>query len=87
MVVEVELRSTDSLQTVLFSGFYSFADSTSSTLAGFTYDPVTTLFYCPLGMYVSKDMDLWVRSVINGEIREALLIANFDDLIEEYENQ
>lgn len=87
MVVTVELHASDSSHAVLFSGTYSFADPQASTLPGFTYDPLTTVFYAALGSYPSKDMEMWVRSTVDGVMREELLIVYFDLIIQEYENQ
>jgi len=78
MTIEVELHATDSLQTVLFTGVHDFTNASTSTLTGFTYNPLTNTFFAPLGTFPTKDMEMWVRSRILGTVREELLIIYFD---------
>ena len=77
MLVEVEVRSADSLQTTLYQGNHNMSTG-NSTLAGFTYDAVQQKFTIQLGVFPSKAMEIWLRALIDGVIKEELLLVEFD---------
>lgn len=77
MVVDVEVRSADSLHTLLYHGNHNMSTGVS-TFADFIYDPVQYKFTIQLGNFPSKQMEIWLRALIDGVIREELLLVEFD---------
>jgi hypothetical protein len=77
MFVEVEVRSADSLNTILYQGNHNMSNGTS-TFTGFNYDAVQQKFTVQLGVFPSKAIEIWLRALIDGVIKEELLLVEFD---------
>lgn len=78
MVVTIKLTTGFPLHTVLYEGVQDFTDSTATTFNNFIYNPATEEFSVDLGIFPSLDMWLWIRSTINGVMREEILVTQFD---------
>ena len=76
MVMEIELRANDSLNTVVYSASKDFSTGGVSTLTNFTYDATSEVFSLDIGTYSSLDYTVHVISKINGVLQEELLIHN-----------
>jgi len=77
MSILVELRSTDSLETVLFSGTKDFLNVSNTTLTNFTYDANLGTFSIDLVDLPTNQLFIFIRSSIVGEIKEEILIPAF----------
>ena len=77
MVLEVELRTSDSLNTVVYSAYKDFGVGGQNTLTNFTFDPLTEAFTLDIGTYTSSDYTVHIISKENGVLKEELLIESF----------
>ena len=77
MVMEVELRTNDSLNTLVYSGYKDFGAGGQNTLTNFTFDPLTEEFTLDIGTYNSLDYMVHIISKENGVLKEELLIESY----------
>lgn len=77
MVVLVELRSNDSLETVLFSGTKDFLNESNTTLASFSVNLTEGTFSIDLIDLPTNQVFVFMRSSIMGEMKEEILIPAF----------
>lgn len=75
--VYVELRSADSLETILFSGTKDFSNASNTTLTNFTYDVNLGTFSIDLVDLPTNQLFILIRSSVFGEKREEILIPAF----------
>lgn len=78
MVVTIKLTTGFPLHTVLYEGVQDFTNPSASTFSNFVYNPATEAFSVDLGVFPSLDMWLWIRSTVNGVMREEILVTQFD---------
>jgi hypothetical protein len=74
MVMEIELRANDSLNTVVYSGLKDFSTGGQNTLTNFTYDSTSEAFSLDIGTYPSLDYSIYIASKVNGILQEEILI-------------
>lgn len=77
MVMEIELRANDSLNTIVYSGYKDFGTGGQNTLTNFTFDPLTEAFTLDIGTYPSLDYTVHIISKVNGVLKEELLIESY----------
>jgi hypothetical protein len=77
MVVLVELRSNDSLETVIYSGVKDFQHEENTTLSAFSVNSVEGTFSIDLIDLPTNQVFVFMRSSIMGEMKEEILIPAF----------
>ncbi|MBI3239996.1 MAG: hypothetical protein HYZ43_14330 [Flavobacteriia bacterium] len=77
MVVLVELRSNDSLETVIYSGVKDFEHEENTTLSSFSVNSVEGTFSIDLIDLPTNQVFVFIRSSIMGEMKEEILIPAF----------
>ena len=74
ITMTVELLTTDSIPTVVYSASKDFSVNGTSTLTNFTYDATTEAFSLEIGTYSTREFLLRVRSWVGGLIQEELTL-------------
>lgn len=77
MILEINLITADSLESVVYSGYKDFSTGGLNTLTNFTYDANSEAFSLDIGTYSSLNYRVRVASKINGIPEEELFIDAF----------
>lgn len=77
MTLTIELISADSTNTIVYTGSKDFGVGGLNTLTNFIYDSSSEEFSLDIGTYSSQDYKVRIRSWVNSEMKEELILDTY----------